>query len=439
MGCGGSQPVYTDTDTPSPLQTVASINLDVMCCEKGHTYVVDERNALVVGGKGVAVLDISDPANVMCVAKVNTGVLTRACNGRIAIIPNSKVALLTGEGGLCVLDFSDPPNTKVLKTIKETPVDYECGRLAIVDAETALIVGQLGVGVLDISNPQNVEQVAVKVKTGVLTSTPHEARIAIIPNSKVALVTGGHGLCVLDVSDPPNAKVIKLFKKRNKETGVLVEGGGGITIVDAQTALVVGKRGVAVLDIADPQNVQILSQVDPKVSGDTFKPGRPIILGTRALVHQQRGLAVVDFTDRSNVKTLAKLDTGVSLEETVCRTRYKLMADGRHVLITGGYGAAIVDISDLSAPAKVGDTINTGVLRKAFDAGQMLLLEEYALVVGDGRVATIGIKDPSNPEVMKPVSFEGDGGGGRLVAIGNMHFMLVGAHGVDVLKMTVVS
>ena len=204
-----------------------------------------------------------------------------------------------------------------------------------------------------------------------------------------------------------------------------------------------GKGGnygrVAVLDIADPQNVQILSQVDPKVSGDTFKPGRPIILGTRALVHQQRGLAVVDFTDRSNVKTLAKLDTGVSLEETVCRTRYKLMADGRHVLITGGYGAAIVDISDLSAPAKVGDTINTGVLRKAFDAGQMLLLEEYALVVGDGRVATIGIKDPSNPEVMKPVSFEGDGGGGRLVAIGNMHFMLVGAHGVDVLKMTVVS
>ena len=71
----------------------------------------------------------------------------------------------------------------------------------------------------------------------------------------------------------------------------------------AQTALVVGRGGVAVLDIADPQNVQMLSQVNPKISGDNFKPGRPIILGTRAVLVQQKGLAVVDFTDRANVKT----------------------------------------------------------------------------------------------------------------------------------------
>ena len=43
---------------------------------------------------------------------------------------------------------------------------------------------------------------------------------------------------------------------------------------------------------------------------------------------------------------------------------------------------------------------------------------------------------------MKPVSFEGDGRGqfgshpGRLVAIGNMHFLLVSSHGAYVLKMT---
>ena len=149
---------------------------------------------------------------------------------------------------------------------------------------------------------------------------------------------------------------------------------------------------------------------------------------------------MVDFTDRANVKTLAKLDTGVSPYEG--RTRFKLMADGRHVMITGNRGAAIVDISDLSAPAKVGATINTGVLTGSSDVGQILVLEEYALVVGDLRVATIGIKDLTNPKVMKPVSFEGEGRGqfgakpGRLVAIGNMHFLLVSSHGVYVLKMT---
>ena len=444
MGCGGSQPAY-DTDTPNPLQTVASISTGVGyhgTHASGHIYVVDERNVFVVGGKGVAVLDISDPTNVMCVAKVKTGVLYNG-GGRIAMIPNSKVALLTGTAGLCVLDISDPPNTKVLKVIKQTPVDAECGRVAIVDAETALIVGQLGVGVLDISNPQNVEQVAAKVKTGVMSSGPGAtsdvARVAIIPNSKVALVTGGKGLCVLDVSDPPNAKVLKVFKNNKKEIGV--PEGGKITFVDAQTALVVGGvGGLAVLDIADPQNVQVLSRVDPKV--EVSKPGRQIILGSRALVQGRRGLAVVDFTDRANVKTLAKVDTKTGTEGGPCCTRYKLMADGRHVLMTGGYGAAIVDISDLSVPAKVGATINTGVLTGASDAGQILVLEEYALVVGDGRVATIGIKDLTNPKVMKPVSFEGEGRGtfhnnpGRLVAIGNMHFLLVSSHGVYVLKMT---
>ena len=90
MGCGGSQPAYADT--PSPLQTVASIKTGVGW---GRTYVVDERYALVLGWKGVAVLDTSDPANVMCVAKVKTGVLT-SNRGRMTTIPNSKVALVTG-------------------------------------------------------------------------------------------------------------------------------------------------------------------------------------------------------------------------------------------------------------------------------------------------------------------------------------------------------
>ena len=208
-------------------------------------------------------------------------------------------------------------------------------------------------------------------------------------------------------------------------------------------SLVVGGNGydfhqcLAVLDIADPQNVQILSRVDPQIGW--AKPQRAMIFGSRALVQGRKGLAVVDLTDRANVKTLAKVDTKTGTEGGPCCTRYKLMADGRHVLLTGGQGAAIVDISDLSAPAKVGATINTGVMWRgndnAFDAGKILVLDEYALVVGDGKVAAIGTKDPANPEVWKYVSYDGEGGG-RLVAISNMHFLIVGSMGADVLKIT---
>ena len=52
MGCAGSQPAY-DTE-PNPLQTVACISTGVGyhgAHASGHTYVVDERNVFVVGGK----------------------------------------------------------------------------------------------------------------------------------------------------------------------------------------------------------------------------------------------------------------------------------------------------------------------------------------------------------------------------------------------------
>ena len=77
---------------------------------RGYTYVVDERTALVVGGRGVAVLDISDPANVMCVAKVKKtdGLTSGQWSGRIAIIPNTKVALLTSDHGCSVLRLQRP-------------------------------------------------------------------------------------------------------------------------------------------------------------------------------------------------------------------------------------------------------------------------------------------------------------------------------------------
>ena len=94
-----------ETDTPNPLQTVAIISTGVGyhgAHASGHTYVVDERNVFVVGGKGVAVLDISDPTNVMCVAKVKTGVCSTVYGGgRIAILPNSKVARSTTTGYQC--------------------------------------------------------------------------------------------------------------------------------------------------------------------------------------------------------------------------------------------------------------------------------------------------------------------------------------------------
>ena len=458
MGCGSSSSVIIEfSETPNPLQPVARITTGVLCGgEKGHICVVDKRTALVAGGKGLAVLDIADPANVTCVAKVHTGgTLQRGTNGRFALIPNSQIALVTAQDGLSVVDFSDPPNTKVLKTFKKTPVEWESGRLTIVDAETALVVGQLGVGVLDISNPQNVELLVNKVKTGVLSRAPsgqpsRGGRITIIPNSKVALVTGGNGLCVLDVSDPPKPKVLKVFK--TKEIRVFdAYIGGRATIVDAQTALVAGNRGVAVLDIADPQNVQILSWVDPKVVAyGEPKPGRPIILGTRALVVGEKGLAVVDFADRANVQTVAKLDPGIC-RYPGARARFKLMADGQHVLMTGGLGAAIVDISDLSAPFQVGDTIKTGMLSNDMAHGQspappiggrIFPFKESVIIAGGrsfidegggGLVGAIGIKDLANPEVMKPVKLEG--AVGPLTAVGNMHFLVAGFLGVDVVKM----
>ena len=167
MGCGGSTPV---DGKPNPLVKVSSIDTGVLtAAEAGRTTLVDGQIALVVGGLGVAVLDVSDPKRT-----VNTGVQTREGGGRITLIPNSSVAIVTGGYGLAILDFSDPPNTKKLKAINTGVLTVdEAGRCTIVDDKTALVVGGLGVAVLDISDPQNVSKLK-KVDSSRLCPHAHE-------------------------------------------------------------------------------------------------------------------------------------------------------------------------------------------------------------------------------------------------------------------------
>ena len=177
MGCGGS--------VPADHEGVQTFKSGVVKYNGiGSLTIVDSKTALIVGGGGVCVLDISDPDNVQWLTKVDTGVSHENLNF-ITLIPNSTFAIVTGYG-VAILDYADPANTKCVKVFKKTGVITDSdivGRTIIADHRTALVVGDSGVGVLDISDPANVQWLT-KVKTGVNGDHGNRITVTITTNAR---------------------------------------------------------------------------------------------------------------------------------------------------------------------------------------------------------------------------------------------------------------
>ena len=130
----------------------------------GRTTVIDSKTALVVGNRGVCVLNISDPSNVQKLVKIDTGVLSREFghgDGRVTVVGTR--AIIVGKEGLAVLDLSEPANAKKVANLmwgaKKIGWDYYYvgGPLTLMpDGRYGLIMGGHGpfvIDLLDIDKP----------------------------------------------------------------------------------------------------------------------------------------------------------------------------------------------------------------------------------------------------------------------------------------------
>ena len=238
----------------------------------------------VVGGRGLATFDISDPTKLPTkLGGCLTGVATRAGGAHCLAHASEPVLYVVGGFGLATIDVSDPSNPEPLVVDGPAPLqqpwmkDASTGQsqkttvlltgaatirgnegMEIVGDDLYLSGGE-GVACFDISNPRNPVR-RFHVKTGVETRS---GGACIAHAEGVVYVIGGLGLAAIDVRATPPRLVaktsavvvtregggdVKYYVDPEDGAGKLViAGGGGLRVLTADHAAWApydGERGV---------------------------------------------------------------------------------------------------------------------------------------------------------------------------------------------------
>ncbi|CAK9011365.1 Hypothetical protein SCF082_LOCUS11074 [Durusdinium trenchii] len=321
--------------------------------------------ALVPGGKGAAMIDVTNPAEPKRVLKMKTGVGTR--NGGMMALPHGKALYFGGGEGLAVFDAS-------VRTVPQKVKDFSTGvgsnrggmGLAVDASRNLLLVaGGNGFKIYDITDPLNPVKTCSGWTTGVLGSESG-GTIALSAADKIAYVAGGLGLAVVDISDP--SKPTRLQKLN---TGVAsYKGGACVALREEDNMLfVAGGLGLTVYDVSvrdkpEPVKKGFNTGVATSDAGSSIalgRDGRVLVAGTYG------GLAVIDASDPAKMVRLSKTNTKVL---PINQPGSVSFFDNK-AYVAGSGGLAVLDLSDPAHPDLLSVT-DTGVLAHAFDLDEVV-------------------------------------------------------------------
>ena len=242
----------------------AMIDTDVLTKSgSGRTTVIDSTTALVVGNRGVCVLNISDPSNVQKLVKIdNTGVLSREHahtshhgDGRVTVVGTR--AIIVGKEGLAVLDLSEPANAMKVANLmwgettgkanaKKIGWDYYYvgGPLTLMpDGRYGLIMGGHGpfvIDLLDIDKPVWAHGLSFDL---VHDCNPYST---VFIDGYAYVLRGENTVSCLDMRNPASLAHAGELKY---DVGY---GGGRIYQIAEKHVLIVGGLGVQVMKITPP-------------------------------------------------------------------------------------------------------------------------------------------------------------------------------------------
>lgn len=158
----------------------------------------------IVGGKGLAVLDISVPDAPRKVGEtIATGALADSSAGAALSLLGSNLYVAGGKG-LAVMDISNPLQPQRIGEVMTTEaISWASGAaLAFVGCEdatrtgTMLVAGGKGLRVMSLADPQQPAKMGDVIDTGALSD---EGGAHIVINGAQAYVLGGKGLVVVDL------------------------------------------------------------------------------------------------------------------------------------------------------------------------------------------------------------------------------------------------
>jgi hypothetical protein len=266
-------------DTTLELQLLGRLN--------PQGYSLDVRASgtlayLVVGTKGLLLVDVSDPAHPVEIGSNSTRGYAQsvAVSGSLAYVANR------GDG-LTILNVSDPMR----------PV--EAGRLDTSgSAEAVALRGQLavvadqrgGLQLVDVSKPGS----PTLVKT---VETSGFAQAVSIDGGLAYVAAGDAGLEIVNIATPSSAATVSRLSLQGEANDVVVS--AGIAYVAA------GYRGVRIVDVSNP--------AAPVEIGFLSTAGEALGLAVRSstlyVAEGSGGLTVYDVSNPRDAKRMAQIDT----------------------------------------------------------------------------------------------------------------------------------
>ena len=269
------------------LQVIAVLKLTEIGKLNSSGYALDvavkgDIAYLIVGVKGLLVVDISNPGNPVEIGSHST----RGYAQRVALDGTTAYIADRGEG-LLILDVSNPTSPKELSVL-DTPGSAQDVALS---GHYALVADfHSGLQVIDVANPADPVIVGSWETRGYAEGVSVDGSYALVS-------TGDVGLEVVDISDPTHPRGLSTIDLPGEVTDAVAYGD---TVYAAS-----GYRGIQVIDLSDPAH--------PRVEGEISANGEVVGLFQRGNMlysaNSSSGISVYSLMDAASPKLLAVFDT----------------------------------------------------------------------------------------------------------------------------------
>ena len=283
---------YLRTRSPDGIGTYAvalsaTLKLRVLGTYNPQGYSLDVAASgtlayLVVGTKGLVIVDASDPARPVEKGSHSTRGYAQAVavSGDFAYVANR------GEG-ITVIDVSDP--TRPVQ-VGAADTSGSAQDIAVAD-KTAYVADQRGgLQVLDIRDPTAPSVVSTYETSGY-------AQAVAVRNGIAYVARGDAGLEIVGVSDPESPQGLGTLDLRGDASDVVVS--GDLVYVAA------GFRGIRIVDVSDPTAPAEVGSV----STDGEVLGLALTDGYLYATERTEGLSVYSLSDPLAPERIAHIDT----------------------------------------------------------------------------------------------------------------------------------
>ncbi|MFN0175046.1 MAG: T9SS type A sorting domain-containing protein [Saprospiraceae bacterium] len=221
------------------------------------------------------------------------------------------------------------------------------------------------------------------------------------------------GLAILNVSNPSNPIVLDVW-----DSGVVVQGSGGVTVDGDYAYLCAMKQGMIILNISNPNSIQYVSEIEPDKNFPVPNPdevheprarGVAIRDDLAFLCYDAGGLRVINIADKAHpVETGRYINPTPFVPAGKQQAFNNILLDGNKAYVAVDYcGMEILDISDTAnitslgwwnpwqcesiANLWLGSPGHTNHL--AFDAAQQLVF----LASGQSELSVVDVSNPALP------------------------------------------